>query len=45
MKKTNFGVLVYQNQYLPECSSINVGDYIQSLEDEIEDEQQKIDSP
>lgn len=31
MKKTNFGVLVYQNQYLSECSSVNVGDYIQSL--------------
>lgn len=31
MKKINFGVLVYQNQYLPACSSVNVGDYIQSL--------------
>jgi hypothetical protein len=31
MKKINFGVLVYQNQCLPECSSVNVGDYIQSL--------------
>ena len=31
MKEINLGVLVYQNQYLPECSSVNVGDYIQSL--------------